>query len=378
VTEPRDVQLGDATTRAPLGQRISNTLLGYWRYVRKEGRVTTNVIAFMLIATGLILFLIFKIFAVQPRYDLSATFAESGGVFTGQEVTYRGVTVGRVGSLKVVPDGVRIQMVIEERYNTIPKDGTKARIMFKSAVGEQFIDILPSKRSAPYFTDGDEIAKKDTVLPVQQEELLRLLDAVLSGIPPKAIGDLVDVLGEGLGGRGQELHDALAALDPLSKALSDRTAELNSLAISGDRLGSAFDETRSEFVTGIKGFGRVSSALGRGSQGLERLLLSGATYIGDLEDLVHARKADIDTTIRYLAETTRLSYDNLKSVADTLDFLPLLLDTLVQSYDAPTNRFRFGRLLAEVRNYPCSYGTPRRPSSAEGDAPYQPILEFDC
>ncbi len=365
-------------TNTPFGERVSNRLLGYWRYIRKEGRVTTNVIVFMLLSAALIVYLIFEIFAVQPRYDLSATFTDSGGVFTGQEVTYRGVTVGRVGTLKVVDDGVRIQMVIEKRYDTIPKEGTKARIMFKSAVGEQFIDLLPSKRTAPYFTDGDEIALKDTQLPVQQEELLRLLDRVLSGVPPKAIGDLVDVLGEGLGGRGDELHDALAALDPLSKTLSERTDELNGLAIGGDRLGTAFDETRSEFVTGLKGFGRVSSALGRGSQGLERLLLSGAEYVGDLEDLVHARKADIDTTIRYLAETTRISYDNLKSVADTLDFLPLLLDTLVQSYDAPTNRFRFGRLLAEPRNYPCSYGTPRRDSSAEGDASYQPILDFDC
>jgi phospholipid/cholesterol/gamma-HCH transport system substrate-binding protein len=372
VTEQR------SSTRAPFGERVSNTLLGYWRYVRKEGRVTTNVIAFMLLSAGLIVYLIFEIFAVQPHYQLSATFVESGGVFTGQEVTYRGVTVGRVGSLKVVPQGVRIQMVIEETYNTIPKDGTRARIMFKSAVGEQFIDILPSKRTAPYFTDGDEIALKDTELPVQQEELLRLLDRVLSGVPPKAIGNLVDVLGEGLGGRGDELHDALAALDPLSKALSERTAELNSLAVSGDRLGTAFDETAPEFVTGIKGFGRVSAALGRGSQGLERLLLEGAEYIGDLGDLVRARKADIDTTIRYLAETTRISYDNLKSVADTLDFLPLLLDTVVESYDAPTNRIRFGRIQAEPRNYPCSYGTPRRPSSAQGDAAYQPILEFDC
>jgi phospholipid/cholesterol/gamma-HCH transport system substrate-binding protein len=366
------------STRAPFGERISNTLLGYWRYVRKEGRVTTNVILFLLVATGLIVYLIFRIFAVQPRYALSATFRESGGVFTGQEVTYRGVTVGRVGSLKVVPEGVRIQLVVEETYNTIPKDGTRARIMFKSAVGEQFVDLLPSKRTGPYFTDGDAIALKATELPVQQEELLRLLDRVLSGVPPKAIGNLVDVLGEGLGGRGDELHAALAALDPLSKTLSERTAELNGLAISGDRLGTAFDETAPQFVTGIKGFGRVSSALGRGSQGLERLLLEGATYIGDLEDLVHARKADIDTTIRYLAETTRISYDNLKSVADTLDFLPLLLDAVVQSYDASTNRIRFGRIQAEPRNYPCSYGTPRRASSAEGDAPYQPILDFDC
>jgi phospholipid/cholesterol/gamma-HCH transport system substrate-binding protein len=366
------------STRAAFPERVGNVLLGYWRYLRKEGRVTTNVIVFLLLSAALITFLIFSIFRVQPRYELSATFAESGGVFTGQEVTYRGVTVGRVGNLRVVPDGVRIQMVIERTYDTIPKDGTKARVMFKSAVGEQFIDLLPTKRSGPYLDDGDEIPLRDTELPVQQEELLRLLDRVLSGVPPKAIGNLVDVLGEGLGGKGDELHDALAALDPLSATLAGRTAELNRLAISGDRLGTAFDETSSQFVTGVKGFGRVSGALGRGSQGLERLLTSGANYIGDLGGLVRARKADIDTTIKYLAETTRISYDNLKSVADTLDFLPLLLDTLVQSYDEETNRFRFGRLLAEVRNLPCSYNTPRRPVSAEGNASYHPILDFDC
>jgi phospholipid/cholesterol/gamma-HCH transport system substrate-binding protein len=366
------------STRAPFGERVANILLGYWQYLRKEGRVAANVIAFLLLSTFLIIVLIFSIFRVQPRYELSATFANSGGVFTGQEVTYRGVTVGRVGKLKVVRDGVRIQMVIEKTYDDIPKDGTKARIMFKSAVGEQFIDLLPNKQGGPYFADGDQIALHDTELPVQQEELLRLLDQVLSGVPPKAIGNLVDVLGQGLGGRGDELHDALAALDPLSKALADRTAELNSLAVSGDRLGTAFDETAPQFVTGLKGFGRVSAALGRGSGGLERLLVSGATYIGDLGDLVAAHKADLDTTIRYLAETTRVSYDHLKSVEDTLDFLPLLLDTLVQSYDAPTNRFRFGRLLAEPRNLPCSYNTPRRDSSATGDASYQPILDFEC
>jgi hypothetical protein len=127
-----------------------------------------------------------------------------------------------------------------------------------------------------------------------------------------------------------------------------------------------------------RGVGAGIPALGRGSQGLERFLASGATYIGDLGDLVRARKADIDTTIRYLAEATRISYDNLKSVEDTLDFLPLLLDTLVDAYDEQTNRFRFGRLIAEARNYPCSYSTPRRPSSAEGNAPYHPVLDFDC
>ena len=50
-------------------------------------------------------------------------------------------------TLKVVPDGVRMQLVIESKYDEIPKDGTKARVMFKCAVGEQFVDLLPTKRT---------------------------------------------------------------------------------------------------------------------------------------------------------------------------------------------------------------------------------------
>jgi phospholipid/cholesterol/gamma-HCH transport system substrate-binding protein len=370
--------ISSGDTGATLGERISNRLAGFWSYLRKEGRVTINVFVFLILSAFLITTLIFTIFRVQPRYAVGATFDNAGGVFTGQEVTYRGVTVGRVGQMRNVEDGVRLELVIEKTYDEIPKDGTKARVMFKSAVGEQFVDLLPTKRSAPYLADGDEIAKENTELPVQQEDLLRLLDRVLSGVPPESIGNLVDTLGEGLGGRGDALHEALAALDPITDTLSQRTAELNSLAVSGDRLGTAFDATAGEFVTGVKGFGRVSGALGRGSEGLERLLVSGANYLPDVAGLVSASKADLDTTIAGLAVVTRLSYDNIKSVEDTLDWLPILLDTLVDAYDEPTNRFRFGQLLAEVRSEPCSYGTPRRTVDAEGNANYHPILDFDC
>jgi phospholipid/cholesterol/gamma-HCH transport system substrate-binding protein len=362
----------------PLSTRIGYRLLGLWRFVRNEGRVGTNVIVFLVAAAGLIVLLFVTLFRIQPRYSVYATFAESGGVFTNQEVTYRGVTVGRVGTLTVVPEGVRIQLVIESKYNRIPKPRTIARVMFKSAVGEQFVDLLPASRTAPYLRNRDRIPIEQTQLPVQQEDLLRLLDRVLSGVPPKAIGNLVSVLGEGLGGRGDELHAALAALDPLTATLAARTRELNDLAVNGDRLGTAFDATAADFVTGTKGLGRSLGALGRGAGGLENLLVQGAEYLPDLGELVAARKAQVDSVIRNLAEITRISYENLKSVEDTLDFLPLLLSTLVDAYDEPTNRFRFGQLTAELRNPPCSYGTPRRTVAAEGNAPYHPNLDFDC
>jgi phospholipid/cholesterol/gamma-HCH transport system substrate-binding protein len=366
------------STRAGFWERVGNTLRGYLRWVTHEGRVLINVIVFLILSGVLIWILVISIFRVQPRYTVNATFADSGGVFTGQEVTYRGVTVGRVGNLRVARNGVRIPLVIEKTFDEIPKEGIKARVMFKSAVGEQFVDLLPSKRTGPFLEEGDEIRIEDTQLPVQQEDLLRLLDRVLTGIPPESIGSLVDVLGQGLGGKGEALHDALAALDPLSETLASRTNELNTLAESGDVVGTAFDRTQQEFITGIKGLGTVAGALGRGAGGLEQLLSAGDEYLPELGSLIAARKAQLDTTIANLAEITRISYDNLQSVSDTLDWLPLLLDTLVEAYDPGTNRFRFGQILGELGNPPCSYGTPRRNAQAVGNAPYHPILDFDC
>lgn len=75
---------------------------------------------------------------------------------------------------------------------------------------------------------------------------------------------------------------------------------------------------------------------------------------------------------------THLSYQHLRSLQDTIDWLPMILDPIIKSYDKPTNRIRFGEILGENSAPPCSYGSPRRDVSASGNAPYQPILNFDC
>src|SRR6476660_5301035 len=42
-----------------------------------------------------------------------ADFPDSGGIFTNAEVTYRGVTVGQVGSLKLIPGGTRVDLKLD-------------------------------------------------------------------------------------------------------------------------------------------------------------------------------------------------------------------------------------------------------------------------
>jgi ABC-type transporter Mla subunit MlaD len=128
----------------------------------------------------------------------------------------------------------------------------------------------------------------------------------------------------------------------------------------------------------VNGLAGTAQALARGAPGLEQLLTAGADDVPDVAGLIAANKAQLDGTIANLATITRISYAHLQSVENTLDWLPVFLDALVGSYDSTTNRFRFGQILTEIGNQPCSYGTPRRNAQAKGNAPYQPVLDFQC
>ena len=50
---------------------------------------------------------------IDRTYPVNVNFKESGGIYAGAEVTYRGLPVGKVGKLEFVPSGVRARLDIE-------------------------------------------------------------------------------------------------------------------------------------------------------------------------------------------------------------------------------------------------------------------------
>src|SRR5918911_1572487 len=119
--------------------------------IKQATKVKINLVIFLVLALGLSYLMATQVLTVlKPRMSVYAIFPNAGGVFTSQEVTYRGVTVGQVGTMQVVPQGVRIQLLINGNER-IPAQGVEANVLFKSAVGEQFVDLDPTSDSAPYL-----------------------------------------------------------------------------------------------------------------------------------------------------------------------------------------------------------------------------------
>ena len=98
-------------------------------------------------------------FFVDEGYTLKADFADSGGMFVGSEVTYRGVRVGEVTDLVLQGDGVVAEMRIDNDVD-VPT-GSRALVANRSAVGEQYVDLQPSRREGPFMKEGDTIPQGD-------------------------------------------------------------------------------------------------------------------------------------------------------------------------------------------------------------------------
>ena len=78
---------------------------------------------------------------IDRSFPVSAQFADSGGIFAGAQVTYRGIPVGKVGKLEFKDNGVRATLNIQ---NSAPKLSADVLpdVANKSAIGEQFVDLV--------------------------------------------------------------------------------------------------------------------------------------------------------------------------------------------------------------------------------------------
>ncbi|MFE2431572.1 MCE family protein [Streptomyces sp. NPDC059373] len=137
-------------------------------------------------------------------YTVHVDFADSGGVFSGAEVTYRGVPVGRVGGLRLSgADGVAVDLRITGG-SRIPAD-TLAVVANRSAVGEQYVDLQPRAATGPYLHDGSTIARRDTRTPLPTTELILSLDRLVNSVGKKDLKVTVDELGSAFAGTGPDL-----------------------------------------------------------------------------------------------------------------------------------------------------------------------------
>ncbi len=168
---------------------------------------------------------------LPTTYSVSVHLKESGGLFERGEVTYRGFTVGRVTDLEFETDGVTATLAIQNRWK-IPSD-LVAEVHNRSAVGEQYIDLVPHTEKGPYLADGSVIDVRATSTPVHDQELIVATDRLLKSIDPASLATVVDETSTAFGGAGNDLGRLLGNSGTILDAARESLPATVSLLRSG-------------------------------------------------------------------------------------------------------------------------------------------------
>jgi virulence factor Mce-like protein len=117
---------------------------------------------------------------------------ESGGLLANQDVTLRGVPIGRVTSVTFTATGVEASAEINNNIR-VPRNSVVS-VSALSPAGEQYLNFLPQQTGGPALTNGAVISQDHTSVPVSLAQLLADSDGLLTQLDPEKLRAITDEL----------------------------------------------------------------------------------------------------------------------------------------------------------------------------------------
>jgi phospholipid/cholesterol/gamma-HCH transport system substrate-binding protein len=170
------------------------------------------------------------------QYKVTLKLHEAGGLYPRANVTYRGTEVGEVDEVKLTDTGVEAVLSLNSNI-AIPSD-LAAEVHSQSAVGEQYVALLPRNGTSASLKNGDVIAANDTSVPPDINALLDATNRGLQAIPRDNLKTTVDEAYTAFGGLGPEIARFLKSGSALAK---DAKANLNELNNVVDNVAPVLD-----------------------------------------------------------------------------------------------------------------------------------------
>lgn len=161
------------------------------------------------------------------HYDVTMQLRESGGLYQRANVTYLGTEVGEVKGIRLTHDGVEALLSLKSGVN-IPSD-LDAEVHSQTAIGEQYVELLPRNDTSRALRGGDVIPRNRTSVPPDINDLLNATNLGLRAIPGNNLQTVIDESYTAFGGLGPEISRVVKGSTALAFDSRKNLGELTSL-----------------------------------------------------------------------------------------------------------------------------------------------------
>jgi phospholipid/cholesterol/gamma-HCH transport system substrate-binding protein len=283
------------------------------------------------------------------RLDLPST----GGLFEGSAVSYRGVTVGKVGKLDLSSDGVIAELRIDKSSPDIPRN-LEAVVANRSAVGEQYVDLRPRADAGPYLAEGSTIPRSVTAVPAPINETLKSVNDLAASLPLDDTKVLIDELGLAFAGQGPHLQQLLDTSARFVSASDAAFPDSRALIHNGE----AVLRTQNEMSGAFQSFASDSRLLARqlrdSDTDLREVIGAGPGAANELSGLLRDLDPSLGVLLANLLTTARVAEPRQGAIGEMLANLPLAAS--IGPSIVSDGKLRMGLVNTFFNPQPCTRG----------------------
>ena len=196
---------------------------------------------------------------------VSAYFADTGGLRTGNGVEVSGYPVGKVSSIELDGPGVLVTFKVAKKVHL--GDRTEAAIKTKGLLGSKIIDVIPRGGGR---LDG-AIPMDRTVSPYQLPDALGDLATTISGLNTEQLSGSLDTLARTFANTPPDLKIALQGVARFAETLDARDAQLRSLLDNANKATTVLAKRTDQVVSLVRDTNALLAQLRTQSGALDRI-----------------------------------------------------------------------------------------------------------
>ncbi|MFE6646172.1 MCE family protein [Nocardioides sp. NPDC057772] len=225
-----------------------------------------------------------------------ANFSEAGGLKTGDEVRVAGVRVGKVDSIELDGNKVKVGFKIREKVNFGENSGAGVRV--KTLLGDMFLELQPAGEGQ--MKAGATIPVDRTESPYDVVQAFEGLADTSANIDKDQLAAALTTLADLTRSTPEEFQAALTGVSDLSRNLAAKDERIESLLTQLDRVTKVLDERDEDLITLMNDANQLFMALVERREAVHNLLLSTQQLSKELSQLVDDSRADLKPALESL------------------------------------------------------------------------------
>lgn len=240
-------------------------------------------------------------------------------------VKVENISVGRVSTIKLNPDGRSARATLVVRRDVDLPDGTTARLQQTSLLGEKYVALLrpaAGEEGQGSLKSGAHIPIQDTTQVAEIEQVLGALSLVVNGGGLAKFQEISRELQQVSDERPEEIRAFLRNMGTFVSSLDARKASITDALDSVATLSATLDADRAKIATALDGLSPGMQVLVEQREQLVEMLTA-------LDKLSDATVRTLNASQEDMVEDMKLLEPILRELAESGDALPNSLELLL-------------------------------------------------